>query len=61
MLVQVVGKATDGSYDVCYCAGLCFNASQWTQVPGELAIPSADTQSRKTTLSWGSVSIKETE
>jgi hypothetical protein len=39
--IDMLPKASTAIYKVCYCAGVCYSAGQWTMVPGTLTVPPA--------------------
>merc|ERR1719387_2643534 len=39
--IEMLPKAAEATYKVCYCAGVCYSAGQWTMVPGTLTVPGA--------------------
>jgi hypothetical protein len=39
--VELLGSTAEKAYKVCYCAGVCYSAGQWTLVPGDITVPAA--------------------
>merc|ERR1719171_1611140 len=39
--IEMLPGPSTKSYKVCYCAGVCYSAGQWTMVPGSLTVPAA--------------------
>jgi len=39
--IEMMPQPSAAEYKVCYCAGVCYSAGQWTSVPGTLTVPPA--------------------